>query len=682
TVDLTFASGGFLTLLSAPGYSASVGPIGTGNVITYGTGKIVMQKYITLPETNYRDFTSPIINSTLKRFEYSGLELTGISGSQYPDPDIFGVNIYKYNEADPATVDDGWVAATATTDKIVTNSSPTSITRSGWRIYCGDASPKNITLSDTGQIFRDDLTFPLTFTHGSGSRTADDGWHLIGNPFPSNISWSLVHSSNPTVMIDAGVTDGIEPTVYVYAPTDNGNQVNDEDNYSFYNPVTMSGTAAVLTPFQGFWVKTTDHTNSTNTFNLTVPESSKTTSNGNFFKAATSAPAMVTVTISDGTVSDRVDFHTFPHATLGKDAIYDVNKFNPAISDKPAKSLGIDFAAAALPLHLRVNAIPESNASFTLPLYVHSAAAGNAQTLSFTNLEAIAANYGCVSLHDLSNNTWTDLKSTSSYSYTGSDFDGVRFEIVFENAIQQQATVVDATCFDSHDGLLRVKFEDASYKSFDLLKGAEVVKTFKGDIALIKTTLSNGEYKLVNNLASPACALAAYTFTVNSLPEIVFGVATPANEIYAGKEVQFTNTTSGAASFIWTFMDDNSTSTEANAVHTFKQPGMTAVSLEAISANEQCSKTKTYNFDVQDASGITNTISEKAISAILKDGNIQLTNSTTETYDVVLYSTDGRVVAKQTGITGNYTITSPSATGTYLLTLSSNGKTRTQKFVL
>lgn len=679
--DITFSAGGYLWLVSTASYTGNISAMATGNVITYGTGQVVCEKFITVPEQNYRDFTSPVKSSTLENFEPT-LGITGLVNCIAPSADP---SVYKYVESLTSPVDTGWVAGLntneSTTDFTGPSGSKYTVTRSGWRFYSGDSSPLNITLLDSGQIFRDTVKFQLSYT--SSGTASEDGWHLMGNPYPSNMSWDVVVSENPSTIINGMVTSGVYPTMYVYCPSDQGNNSDESLNYTYWNPITLDGDptvsfTGVLVPFQGFWLQT--FAPSTTSFDLKLSETAKTTASGVFYKSNKIKSETTTIIVSDGTTSDRIGFHTFENATLGHEKALDINKFR-AGSTYSTSSLKVDFALNNEPMNLRINSIQDNDDSFVLPLYLKSVGMGTSQSITFDKLDELRGRFNCISLHDKLTDTWIDLTQENTYNYTvNSDFSGVRFELHAENSVSAQAKVYDATCFDKEDGLLRVTFNTNEYREYDLFEGSTKIRSFEGNYNSIKTSLGHGAYILKNRSEIPGCD-AAYSFTVGSMPLISFEVTPSVPAIIAGKELQLNNTTTGASGFLWTFNDDNSTSSEISPKHTFLNPGNVVVVLDAISSNSECNTSKAYNYNVQQTDGVIE-LTQDEISATLVNGSIQIENKLAQAYDMALYTIDGRLIESRERIKTNSSITAPAVRGTYILTLISNGKARSQKFVL
>ncbi len=89
-----------------------------------------------------------------------------------------------------------------------------------------------------------------------------------------------------------------------------------------------------------------------------------------------------------------------------------------------------------------------------------------------------------------------------------------------------------------------------------------------------------GAYYVVMTATNCGRATIAQTLTVSPLPEAGFNIQAP---LCLGEPAQFTNTSAGADSYLWSF-GDGDTSTEANPVHIYVATGAYTVSLEACNA--------------------------------------------------------------------------------------------------
>jgi len=101
--------------------------------------------------------------------------------------------------------------------------------------------PKKLKHS-SGVGFSGNHTINLSFT-GTGS-AANDGWNLVGNPYPSSIHWNAVQGWTRSNM---------DATVYIWdASANNGNGA-----YVSWNTLGVGSKGdGKIAPWQGFWVKT------------------------------------------------------------------------------------------------------------------------------------------------------------------------------------------------------------------------------------------------------------------------------------------------------------------------------------------------------------------------------------------------------------------------------------------
>src|SRR5690606_2317750 len=86
-------------------------------------------------------------------------------------------------------------------------------------------------------------TIPFTLTGGTGDTEVDDGWNLLGNPYPAPIKWNSVDGWNST---------GVNGTAYIRENSNGTTQVLSHDG-----SVGTNGWDGVIAPGQAFWVRTT-----------------------------------------------------------------------------------------------------------------------------------------------------------------------------------------------------------------------------------------------------------------------------------------------------------------------------------------------------------------------------------------------------------------------------------------
>jgi hypothetical protein len=212
----TLNAGGNLTLLSTSSQTALIDGTGTGDVL----GTVIMQRY--LPSAfGYKYFSSPFSNATVNEFSEEVDFL-----SDFP-------RLYRYEENTTST---GWYYHTVPSD-------PLEVLQ-GYAANLGDAGTP-ITADLKGEVNNGPLS---TGTISNNNMTYTEGFHLVGNPYPSPIDWDAASGWTRTNVDDA---------VYYF---DAGNTDEYEGTYSSYiNGISSDGIADNIIPaMQGFFIHVSD----------------------------------------------------------------------------------------------------------------------------------------------------------------------------------------------------------------------------------------------------------------------------------------------------------------------------------------------------------------------------------------------------------------------------------------
>jgi hypothetical protein len=264
------ATSGLLTLASN---ASATGRIAQGSG-TYISGNVTAERFIPSVARRWRFMSSPVIGSTIDDWQ-NEIFISGAGGAANGfDATLSNqAGLYWYDETlTTGDYNTGWTEPTNTTNALQTGR--------GYRVFIrGDrsdvgrldgtnATQNAVTMNVVGNVHTGDITMPFTFT--SSGTLANDGWNLLGNPYPSQLDWNLIHDagrtgSNP----DFSGTDyaHLDPTVSIYAPNTN--------NYTSYNANLNSGTGAlssgIIPSGAAFYVKATGASPS-----LTIKEIHKT----------------------------------------------------------------------------------------------------------------------------------------------------------------------------------------------------------------------------------------------------------------------------------------------------------------------------------------------------------------------------------------------------------------------
>jgi hypothetical protein len=345
-------------------------------------------------------------NVTVKRdvtgsgWHYLSAPLGSGTVGDYTD-DMSG-RYYVYDETNPdPNRDIGWVE--------VTNAG-TSLTK-GLAIK----TTGNTTFDVTG-VYNHTLvpslnsTF-LTNTGDYGDISTANGWHLVGNPFPSPLDWD-----SPAL----GRTE-LASAIYFYNAAAG-------KNASYASGVSTNGASATIPAMQAFWVKATG-SNASLTFSRAARSGN--TSQGFFRTAALSNVLKLSLTGKNG-LSDETVIRLAEQATEGLDADYDALKFNNP-------SPGVNLYTQSVGKNLSINSLPLGEATAkeaftkTVPLYLDLPRAGQFM-LTGSGLDGFDAAVA-VMLEDNLTGTRVNLKEQAGYTFTvGESGITSRFRVSFSYA--------------------------------------------------------------------------------------------------------------------------------------------------------------------------------------------------------------------------------------------------------
>ncbi|PJA07394.1 MAG: hypothetical protein COX70_06900, partial [Flavobacteriales bacterium CG_4_10_14_0_2_um_filter_32_8] len=197
----TFATNGqvFTLVSDASGTAriATIPPFGADI-----TGNITMQRYIDAGATNWRFLTTAVSGTTLADWNDDFIT-SGFIGSDYPlwpTPANPWSSIYFYDETVLGIEDSGYVAATNITNTV-------AVGQGVW-VWSGDTiiGTQPFTIDVTGPANKGNISLPLTYTASAG--IFDDGWNMVGNPYPSTLDWD-----SPSI-----TKTGINNAIYIFNP--------------------------------------------------------------------------------------------------------------------------------------------------------------------------------------------------------------------------------------------------------------------------------------------------------------------------------------------------------------------------------------------------------------------------------------------------------------------------------
>lgn len=388
--NATLATGNKLVLVSDANGTASVSEIpGTATI----TGNVIVQRYV--PALVRR---SRMVSPNVRYFTFADLKddmfVTG-SGGATNGFDASGPNqttVYTYQES--TSGGRGWKAISNISNSLTPGLGALVFVRgdrtlSSPQWYTAPYVSQNaVTIDFVGPLNIGDISPAISYT--STGSTGDDGWNMVGNPYPSAISWSAITKNN------------LAAFYYVYDPASGSYVAND-------NSVPIASGQAFLVQATGVAPS------------IKFTESCKTTSSPTYYFKTASNPFTVKM-IKDSLNADVAFLSFGTNANKGLDLNEDALKMTNSVIN-----LGFYIDNNTM---LQFNKTPEIQ---TLDTFILSATAANGTyKLEFSYLNTIPSNQS-VYLRDLFTNTFTNLRTTSTYSFTTTSnaaSKGNRFQII------------------------------------------------------------------------------------------------------------------------------------------------------------------------------------------------------------------------------------------------------------
>lgn len=304
-------------------------------------------------------------------------------------------SFFTYNEASTLGINERWVSPATTTGVNLAAGV-------GYRVFIrGDRSNAGVldgsvtgqvavTLSVSGNHVATPSYTGTSVTCSNGCGT-DDGWNLIGNPYPATLDWNDFQTTNSTI---------ISSTYYIYDPNTNG--------YLSWNGSTgLAGRN--ISSGHSFWVRKSSSGTSALTFN----ETHKQTDNmGNGLFAKTSdLTNHLRINLSSPTFTNTTFIHLNNTGAYGIDD-RDAVKFSYALNQistfEPGSNRRLDINNLPLYGSKTIDTIEvEANVSTT---------AINNYTLTFADAHTFDPTLK-IYLQDKFTNSIYDLRNTSTYQF-------------------------------------------------------------------------------------------------------------------------------------------------------------------------------------------------------------------------------------------------------------------------
>jgi hypothetical protein len=400
----------------APTKDAAIAALPIGAQVT---GKVTVQRFMTKEGANngriYRYISSPIQYATVADLQQE-IPVTGTftgrsscSGCTASSQSLFAYNEAIITDTDgngSANLHDGYI------DFPDISNTETFQSGRGYALYVRSNILSSTSWDLRGQINNANetpLSFPVTYT-SSGS-LADDGWNLVGNPFPSTIDWNADNGWTKT---------NLESSVYI---TDNGSAAS--LRFVTWNGVVGTNGGSRYIPIgQGFWVKA----NGNGVPVLQANENVKAAGTQTTFFREAQLTNLLRITVGQGALRDETIIHFRDDATDAFDHHADAHKLPNSILNISSVLEDGKFVS--------INSISPFNCNTVIPLSIDNANPGN-YTLSFTELESFPEDINIYLTDTFLDRTFNVRNENYSFSITSAaaSYGASRFKIEFNSII-------------------------------------------------------------------------------------------------------------------------------------------------------------------------------------------------------------------------------------------------------
>jgi len=299
---------GNFTLISNATGTGQIGVLPAGATIT---GNVTAQRFIPQNSKHWFNIGSPVLDAPVSdlqnEIKISG-SFTGNDNGTGVIPSYAKPSLFYYNEASLGNLNTGYVAYPITSNAEFLTQTANSTQGRGYSIWIREVELGNVTFDLSGPVNQGVVNFNVTYTDDPLQPATEDGWNLLGNPYPSAIDWD-----NP-----GWTKSGIQGnTIYIW----------DGSSYQMWNGTSGRVEQGRIAAGQGFWVQT----NAVSPI-LSAMESVKTSGSANYYRTQGTEPDFFNLELSNETETDITYFEFRAEAKEGFDPFDAVKLSNPGLN--------------------------------------------------------------------------------------------------------------------------------------------------------------------------------------------------------------------------------------------------------------------------------------------------------------------------------------------------------------
>ena len=639
------ATANTLTLVSDQNGTASIAEITGGSI----SGDITMQRYVNAGSTGWRFLTSAVSGRTLADWNDDFIT-TGFTNSDFPTFPF--ISLYTYDETALGAFTNGYTAPADISDAIAVGE--------GFWAWSGDTitGTQPFTIDVTGPANTGVINLPVSYTDDLSQPATQDGWNMVGNPYPAAINWD-----------DANWTKtNVNNAIYIWNP--------DAQQYASYvGGVGTNGGTASIASSQAFWVQTNGNAPA-----LTAREGVKVSSDPAFLRSKRIA-GNLKISIDNGLYSDETLILVNGEATNGFDGAYDAAKLYSSNTAVPG------IATLNGTEEFSINTIAGVDNDLTIPVRLKVNVSGD-HDFYFTNTIQDPT-VSCVIIEDLVTGAFIQAGGKVYRTFVSDTATTPRF-LIHMGASPVQA-IGHLSCYETKDGSIEVTGQGTGPWDYTIKDEADkLIKEVKNaQSQIIVEGLPAGNYT-VETTNSGICGDVSQTVEVEQPAEVVahFEIATPVEQYFGINQlVNFKNFSKNATEYHWSF-GDGETSLKSEPIHRYAQAGIYSIRMTAIEGDcEAISEGVVIVKESQQTVAVNELEDENQLNIYSTGSTIylQLNRENPADLQVTVTSLLGQELYKKQ-YTGsqqlNETFNMQVATGVYLVNVQIEGKVFTQKVAL
>lgn len=448
-------------------------------IINGVNGDITMERYIDAGETYWRYFASAVENPKIEQY-LDDFTTAGFEGSPFPD---FPFNsIAWYDETrDPG---DGYVSCESTEEVITVGK--------GYQVWSGDTitGTEPFLVDLVGRANQGDISIPVTYTFSD--TPSEDGWNLIGNPYPSTINWDA----------SAWTKTNMANAIYIQDP--------DTKLFAAYVAgAGVNGGTKYIASQQSFWVLAIDEAPE-----LIIREGAKSNVDAIFYEPEELSPGM-TIQIKGFEKEDQAVLRHVASASMEMEHEFDALDLFGGWGTQPQLSIVNEFNQ-----DFAIQSFDKGNQEWSIPLRVIVFESGMYE-LTFNQLFEL--DVPCMQLEDTYTGEFYSIEEGAALSFEISDTTfAPRFMIHLGR--DYHVNTNPTKCFGLNDGKVEIDFgiDSVSYQlSYDDI-------TIENTVAASPMTidsLASGWYTIEMVDFEDLCGQNDFTFNIEQPDKITLSAS-------------------------------------------------------------------------------------------------------------------------------------------------------------